>query len=83
MSLPAYSFTTEPILVAQVYGQLGGKANALDIRITDFEVDAETFVREGESPREHGLSKMWWAVLLIAGLTTVIALIWWYRHREV
>ena len=55
--LAHYPFTTDPILVAQVYGQLGGQPNVLDIRITNFEVEAETFVRAGETPREQGSVK--------------------------
>jgi len=80
--LSRFPFTDAPIKIAQVYGQTGGNPVDINVRITDFKVVAEAFLRPGQKPRKKPMSMKWLAASLFIGLPILGTVVWWCRRRK-
>jgi len=79
--LTSYPYTADQIRIAQVYAQTGGESVDLSVRITEFKVSAEKFLRPGQEAPKKPSSIQWTVVGLFVGLPIFGGIIWGIRRR--
>jgi hypothetical protein len=80
--LTSIEFTDRPLKVVQLYGQRGGKPNALAARLLEFstaspQVTLRSQMAEPPPPK----SWFWWIVAAAGAVVVAIASIFWRRQR--
>ena len=80
--LASYIYTADPLRISQAYAQVGGEPADVNIRITEFKVTAEKFLRPGEQAPKKPSSIQWLVVGLFIGLPVIGGIIWSVRRKS-
>ncbi|MEJ7595688.1 MAG: DUF1583 domain-containing protein [Planctomycetaceae bacterium] len=76
VELHSVNFTLNPIPMTQIYGQTGGAANPLSVRLESLTVEADELVRPGQKSKIQDRGKLLIIIVIsLAVLTTAILLI--------